>query len=189
DRAQAQQSDERYHRRSRYPQADDGARPRDRAAAAAQPGISRPVPAGGNRALGQADSRRRHQRGLKFDRHGPAFAGMTAERLMRNTIAAVIAVFASASWAVAQEWPNRAITMVVPFAAGGPIDVAGRILAQPMGELLGQQIVIENIGGGGGMTGSSRGAKAAPHRHQFLYGHPRPHPFRPPLYTKPPHHP
>jgi len=104
---------------------------------------------------------------------------------MRNTIAAVIAVFASASGAVAQEWPNRAITMVVPFAAGGPIDVAGRILAQPMGELLGQQIVIENIGGGGGMTGSSRVAKAAPDGYTFLYGNAGTHTFSQLLYKKP----
>ena len=62
----------------------------------------------------------------------------------------------------AQDWPARTVTMVVPFPAGGPLDVVARILAQPMGELLGQQIIIENIAGAGGSTGSSRVAKAAP---------------------------
>ena len=70
----------------------------------------------------------------------------------------------------AQDWPARTVTMVVPFPAGGPLDVVARILAQPMGELLGQQIIIENIGGAGGSTGSSRVAKAAPDGYVFLYG-------------------
>src|SRR5258707_3457936 len=70
----------------------------------------------------------------------------------------------------AQDWPARTITMVVPFPAGGPLDVVARILAQPMGDLLGQQIIIENIGGAGGSTGSSRVAKAAPRGYVFLYG-------------------
>src|SRR4051812_10292682 len=61
----------------------------------------------------------------------------------------------------AQDWPARTVTMVVPFPAGGPLDVVARILAQPMGELLGQQIIIENIGRAG-----DRPARAAsPRRH------------------------
>ena len=62
------------------------------------------------------------------------------------------------------------LTMVVPFPAGGPIDVVARILAPPMSELLGQQIIIENVGGAGGSTGSSRVAKAAPDGYLFLLG-------------------
>jgi tripartite-type tricarboxylate transporter receptor subunit TctC len=58
----------------------------------------------------------------------------------------------------------------VPFAAGGPMDVVGRILALRMSEVLRQQVVVENIGGAGGMTGSSRVAKAAPDGYQFLLG-------------------
>ena len=67
----------------------------------------------------------------------------------------------------AQDWPARTVTMVVPFPAGGPLDVVARILAQPMGELLGQQIIIENIGGAGGSTGSSRVAKGGTRRLRF----------------------
>jgi tripartite-type tricarboxylate transporter receptor subunit TctC len=60
--------------------------------------------------------------------------------------------------------------MVVPFAAGGPMDVVGRIMGQSLSEQLGQQVVIENVGGGGGMTGSARVAKAAPDGYQFGLG-------------------
>ena len=62
------------------------------------------------------------------------------------------------------------MTMVVPFAAGGAVDVLGRTLAARAAEILGQQIVIENVGGAGGMTGASRVAKAAPDGYQFVLG-------------------
>src|SRR6516162_6033933 len=71
---------------------------------------------------------------------------------------------------LAEEWPSRPMTMVVPFAAGGPADTVGRILAPRLGELLGQQVIVENMGGSGGMTGSARGAKAAPDGYQFVLG-------------------
>jgi tripartite-type tricarboxylate transporter receptor subunit TctC len=76
------------------------------------------------------------------------------------TAALTVVVLAPLNPLLAQDWPARTITMIVPFPAGGPLDVAARILAQPMGDLLGQQIIIENIGGAGGSTGSSRVAKA-----------------------------
>jgi tripartite-type tricarboxylate transporter receptor subunit TctC len=74
-------------------------------------------------------------------------------------IALLLAPFATAS---AQDWPTRAVTMVVPYAAGGPVDTLGRILAARLSEILGQQVVVENVPGAGGMTGSSRVAKAPP---------------------------
>jgi tripartite-type tricarboxylate transporter receptor subunit TctC len=83
-------------------------------------------------------------------------------------LAALIALCAFVTPAAAQDWPNRPITMVVPFAAGGPVDVSGRIIAPRMSEILGQQVVIENIGGAGGMTGAARVAKAAPDGYTFL---------------------
>jgi tripartite-type tricarboxylate transporter receptor subunit TctC len=64
------------------------------------------------------------------------------------------------SSAYAQSWPTRPITMVVPYAAGGPVDTIARIMGARMSESLGQQIIIENAGGAGGMTGSVRVAKA-----------------------------
>jgi tripartite-type tricarboxylate transporter receptor subunit TctC len=70
----------------------------------------------------------------------------------------------------AQEWPNRPVTMVVPYAAGGPVDALGRILGTGLSDKLGQQITIENVGGAGGMTGSNRVAKAAPDGYTMLMG-------------------
>jgi tripartite-type tricarboxylate transporter receptor subunit TctC len=69
-----------------------------------------------------------------------------------------------------QNFPNRPMTMVVPFAAGGAVDVLGRTLAARAQDILGQQIVIENVGGAGGMTGANRVAKAAPDGYQFVLG-------------------
>src|SRR5664279_4085372 len=70
----------------------------------------------------------------------------------------------------AEEWPTRPLTMINPFAAGGPNDVLARLFAQRMGEILGQPIVIENIGGAGGMNGADRVAKAVPDGYTFLLG-------------------
>src|SRR5262245_10674731 len=87
--------------------------------------------------------------------------------------------------ASAQGWPNLTLTMVVPFPAGGPIDFVGRLLAPPMSELLGQQIIIENVGGAGGATGSNRIAKAPADGTQFLIGNSGTHTYSQLLYKKP----
>jgi tripartite-type tricarboxylate transporter receptor subunit TctC len=70
----------------------------------------------------------------------------------------------------AEEWPGRLITMVVPYAAGGPVDTVGRIMASGLSEKLRQQVVVENVSGAGGMTGSSRVAKATPDGYTLLLG-------------------
>jgi tripartite-type tricarboxylate transporter receptor subunit TctC len=72
--------------------------------------------------------------------------------------------------AAAEDWPTRPVTMIVPYAAGGPIDTLGRILGARLGDVLGQQIIIENVGGAGGMTGANRVAKAEPDGYTFLMG-------------------
>lgn len=91
--------------------------------------------------------------------------------MFRPGIVAFIAAFAAASGvATAQEWPTRTLTMVYPFAAGSAADVKGRLFASRMGELLGQSVVFESVGGGGGMTGSARVAKSAPDGYTFLLG-------------------
>jgi len=91
---------------------------------------------------------------------------------MRKIVGALVAVAALAltGAAKAEDWPARTITMVNPFAAGGPNDVLARLFAQRMGELLGQQIIVENVGGAGGMNGADRVAKAAPDGYTFLLG-------------------
>jgi tripartite-type tricarboxylate transporter receptor subunit TctC len=85
----------------------------------------------------------------------------------------------------AQDWPNRPMTMVVPFAAGGAVDVLGRTLAARAAEILGQQIVIENIGGAGGMTGANRVAKGVPDGHLFVLGSVGTHAQNQTLYKNP----
>jgi len=87
--------------------------------------------------------------------------------------------------AAAQEWPTRPVTMVVTFAAGGPNDTVARILAPRMSEVLGQQVIIENVGGAGGMVGSYRVAKAPPDGYQFVYGSIATHAQNQSLYKKP----
>jgi tripartite-type tricarboxylate transporter receptor subunit TctC len=88
--------------------------------------------------------------------------------MMRTVIAAAIVLAAAIAPAQAQGWPTRPINMVVPYAAGGPVDTIARILSARMGETLGQQIIIENFGGAGGMTGSLRVAKATPDGYYLL---------------------
>jgi tripartite-type tricarboxylate transporter receptor subunit TctC len=85
----------------------------------------------------------------------------------------------------AEDWPSRTITMVVPYAAGGPVDTVGRIMAAVLSEKLRQQVVIENVGGAGGMAGSSRVAKAAPDGYTVLLGGLAVLAFVPNLYKKP----
>jgi tripartite-type tricarboxylate transporter receptor subunit TctC len=85
-------------------------------------------------------------------------------------VACVLASALACDCASAQVWPSRPMTMVVPFAAGGGADIMGRIIAAHLSELLGQQVIVENAGGAGGMTGAYRVAKAAPDGYQFVLG-------------------
>src|SRR5260370_20456673 len=91
-------------------------------------------------------------------------------RLPRVVAVALVTSLQCIGPVLSQDWPTRPVTMVVPFAAGGPADTVGRILASSLSELLGQQVIIENVGGSGGMTGSARLAKAAPDGYQFVLG-------------------
>src|SRR4029079_12786943 len=90
--------------------------------------------------------------------------------MKKAMFAAALAALAFAGSAGAQDFPTRPVTMVVPFAAGGPQDTIGRIVAQRMGELLGQTVVVENVGGAGGMTGSKRVADAKPDGYTMVLG-------------------
>ena len=71
----------------------------------------------------------------------------------------------------AQGYPDKPITLIVPFAAGGPSDTIGRLVADHLGRTLGQQIVVENVGGAGGTLGAERAAKAAPDGYTLLTHH------------------
>lgn len=71
----------------------------------------------------------------------------------------------------AQQYPTKVITMIVPFAAGGPTDTVARLIARPMGETLKQQIIVENVAGAGGTIAANRVAKAAPDGYTILIYH------------------
>ena len=105
--------------------------------------------------------------------------------MLKKTVAAVVALFMMSGAASAADYPTRAVTMVIPFAAGGPTDVLGRVMAARMGEVLGQTIIVENVGGAGGMTGSKRVADAAPDGYTFVLGTVGTHAQGQTLYKKP----
>jgi tripartite-type tricarboxylate transporter receptor subunit TctC len=90
--------------------------------------------------------------------------------MLRFAAAFIAASLAFGTGVQAEDWPTRPLTMINPFAAGGPNDVLARLFAQRMGEILGQTIIIENVGGAGGMNGADRVAKAAPDGYTFLQG-------------------
>ena len=72
--------------------------------------------------------------------------------------------------ASSQDWPTRAISMVIPFGAGSASDTAGRIVGVRMSEILGQQVIVENTAGAGGMTGTARVVNAPPDGTMFSFG-------------------
>jgi tripartite-type tricarboxylate transporter receptor subunit TctC len=97
-------------------------------------------------------------------------AGLMGIKVIIACVVAAAFVSDAARTLAAQDWPNRAVTMVVGFAPGGGTDVLGRIIGRRLSEVLAQQVVIENVGGAGGMVGSARVAKATPDGYQFVLG-------------------
>ena len=95
-------------------------------------------------------------------------------------LAAALALWAGS--ASAQQYPTRPITVIVPFAAGGPTDVIARIVGESMSRTLGQQLVIENVAGAGGTTGITRGKESAPDGYTIMMGHMGTHGAAPALY-------
>ena len=85
--------------------------------------------------------------------------------------AAVVLVLAGLTGAQAQDYPTRTATIIVPFAAGGPADITGRIVADIFSRYLGQKFVVENVVGAGGTTGALRAARAAADGYTILSGH------------------
>ncbi|MEW6256281.1 MAG: tripartite tricarboxylate transporter substrate-binding protein [Pseudomonadota bacterium] len=84
---------------------------------------------------------------------------------------AALAGLASPSAQAQQAYPNRPITIIVPFAAGGPTDTVARLIGESMTHTLGQQVLIENVGGAGGTRGAGQVAKAAPDGYTLLIHH------------------
>lgn len=87
---------------------------------------------------------------------------------MRSVVAALVAILSITWVAQAQEWPNRPVRIVSPFAPGGGSDTVGRIIAEYLSERMGQQFVVENCGGAGGLIGSAAVAKSPPDGYTFV---------------------
>ena len=101
---------------------------------------------------------------------------------MKRILAAAAALLLSAPSLSAQGYPTRPITIIVPFAAGGPTDIVARIVGDHMSRTLGQQVVVENVVGAGGTTGITRGAQASPDGYTVMMGHMGTHGAAPALY-------
>jgi tripartite-type tricarboxylate transporter receptor subunit TctC len=91
--------------------------------------------------------------------------------MMRRLLLAAAAALLLPALASAQSYPDRTVSMVVPFAAGGPTDTVARLIAESMSRELGQQIIVENVGGAGGTLGAARVAKAEPDGYTVLLHH------------------
>ena len=96
---------------------------------------------------------------------------MSRRNLWRDTlaIAATVALFAPPC-AAGEVWPSRPMTMVIPYAPGGSVDPVGRVLAAGLSQVLGQRVIVENVGGAGGTVGTNRIAKTTPDGYQFVFG-------------------
>jgi len=106
------------------------------------------------------------------------------EDALRKLVLALAAAFTLAAWGAEAQgsYPQRPVTMVVPFAAGGPTDVIARIVGDHMSRTIGQQIVIENVAGAGGTTGITRAAQAKPDDYTIMTGYMGTHGAAPALY-------
>ncbi|HVD84999.1 MAG TPA: tripartite tricarboxylate transporter substrate binding protein BugD [Bradyrhizobium sp.] len=109
--------------------------------------------------------------------------------LASGGLAAIASLGAMAAHAQAQAYPTRSITMIVPFAAGGPTDVISRIVTGHMAQTLGQSIIVENVVGAGGTTATSRAARAANDGYTLITGHMGTHAAAVPLYPNLAYHP
>jgi tripartite-type tricarboxylate transporter receptor subunit TctC len=109
--------------------------------------------------------------------------------LASGGLAAIASLSAMAAPAQAQAYPTRSITMIVPFAAGGPTDVISRIVTGHMAQTLGQSIIVENVVGAGGTTATARAARAANDGYTLITGHMGTHAAAVPLYPSLAYHP
>jgi tripartite-type tricarboxylate transporter receptor subunit TctC len=97
----------------------------------------------------------------------------------------IVLLAASIAPVKAETWPSRPLTMIVPFATGGPMDAVARILQPALSDALHEQVIVENVGGAGGMIGAVRVAKSAPDGYQFVLGNVGTHAVSQTLYKTP----
>jgi tripartite-type tricarboxylate transporter receptor subunit TctC len=107
--------------------------------------------------------------------------------MLGRVFGALFGIVACSQVGVAQEWPHKPITLVVPFSAGGGIDASARLQALALTEVLGQSVIVENIGAAGGTVGSARVAKSVADGYTFLIGNTGTHAYSQWLYKKAPY--
>src|SRR5262245_61224269 len=137
----------------------------------------------------RTDRRGDRDRLLRSPRGNCAFrkTGVNVRRSVAPTLLFMLAGGVVAS-AQVTDWPSRPLTMVVPFAAGaagGPVDVLGRVVGQSLSDVVGRQVIVENVTGAGGMTGSLRVAQGTPDGHTFVLGSIGTHALNQTLYRRP----
>jgi tripartite-type tricarboxylate transporter receptor subunit TctC len=104
---------------------------------------------------------------------------------MSRVLLGLLLAIAALAPAAAEDWPTRTITLVVPFAPGGGVDISARMIATAAGDSLGVSMIVENIGGGAGMTAGQRVAHATPDGYTFMIGNAGTHAYSQSLYKKP----
>jgi tripartite-type tricarboxylate transporter receptor subunit TctC len=125
---------------------------------------------------------------MSFQRSAQDCVRLCLNRAGTGLLAVAALLLGSATGTLAEtNWPTRPVTLVVPFAAGGGIDASARIQAQALGEILGQTIVVENVGAAAGTIGSARVANATPDGYTFLIGNSGTHVYSQSLYRKAPY--
>jgi putative tricarboxylic transport membrane protein len=116
-----------------------------------------------------AGERPKAARRLRMFRTSPGTGGVGMTKMLVGVLGLLVLLSGSPGWA--QEYPSKVITLIVPFAAGGPTDTVGRLIARTMGTSLKQQIIVENVGGAGGTLGAGRVARAAGDGYTVLLHH------------------
>lgn len=110
-------------------------------------------------------------------------------KMTRRMLVGAALALGVAGAAQAQDFPSRAVTLIIPFAAGGSTDTVGRIVAERMGQELGQQVVVQNVGGAGGSLGAQQVAKADPDGYTILMGTVATHALNPLILKQKPYDP
>jgi tripartite-type tricarboxylate transporter receptor subunit TctC len=90
---------------------------------------------------------------------------------MRKTLGLLVALCCFSEPAISQAYPDRPITLIVPYATGGPTDTVARMVSETMGRQMGQRIIVENVAGAGGTLGSARAARSEPNGYTLLLNH------------------
>src|SRR5436190_4520091 len=106
-------------------------------------------------------------------------------KVRRSLLGLLIAELAGAGSALAQPYPSRPITLIVPFGAGGPVDTVARSISEAMRASLGQPVLIENVTGASGTLGTTRAVRAAPDGYTAILGNWPTHVVNPAIYTLP----